>query len=140
MEIHKAVIKEFIETVWNGKQMDKLENFLTEDYFDHSVPIGFENSREGTRKWIEGTSASFEHQTLVDDIIGEQDKVCVRITMMLKHIGTWRGHLPTAKHIKTNGYRFFRLENGKIAEHWALIDGNQIEETIAGVAHGCLVK
>lgn len=32
MEIHKAVIKEFIETVWNGKQMDKLENFLTEDW------------------------------------------------------------------------------------------------------------
>jgi len=72
-------------------------------------------------------------------LLSEGEKSIVKVSMRLKHIGAWRGIPATGKEIKTIGYRFFRLKENKIIEHWALIDGNTIENQLKGLSQGCKI-
>lgn len=50
------------------------------------------------------------------------------------------GFPATGADISTVGYRYFRVADNKIIEHWALIDGNSIENQLKGSAHGCKIQ
>jgi predicted ester cyclase len=58
----------------------------------------------------------------------------------MKHIGMWRNIEPTGAEIYAVGYRYFKLENNMIIAHWALIDGNAIENQINQSVHGCKIQ
>jgi predicted ester cyclase len=110
------------------------------DFKDHSLPTHFPEGKEGTLQWIQQTGLSFEHFTQIEEIVSEDNKVMMKIRMELKHIGTWRDIAPTGFSITTIGYRYFKLKEGKILEHWALIDGNSIENQLKSSAHGCKIQ
>ncbi|MNK02913.1 SnoaL-like polyketide cyclase [compost metagenome] len=137
--MNKTIVINFIDKIWNKTDISEIRDYLTDDYIDHSLPIALPKNWEGTAKWIETTSGSFQHQTVIEDILCEDDKVFMRISMKLKHTGLWRSHLPSEKEITTRGYRLFRIDSGRIAEHWATIDGSEIEVAIIGTGHGCKI-
>jgi predicted SnoaL-like aldol condensation-catalyzing enzyme len=134
------IVKQFIEEVWNARVPQHLEELLHPDFVDHSLPDGLEPDAEGLKKWIALTSASFEHRTEIEDQVTEGDKSVIRVTMHLKHIGVWRGMAATGKEVTTRGYRTYRVKDGKIIEHWALIDGSLLESKLREVEHGCAVR
>jgi predicted ester cyclase len=61
----------------------------------------------------------------------------MKIKMRLKHIGPWRDIAPTGIELHVIGYRHFKIKDGRIIEHWALIDGQAIENQLKKAAHGC---
>ncbi|CAL1519490.1 ester cyclase [Chitinophaga sp. MM2321] len=124
------IVLKFIEEVWNQQAIHLTESYLHPDFIDHSLPDTFPAGAEGVKKWIRVTSASFAHHTIVEDQVTEGDKSIIKITMRMKHIGTWRGIPATGKEVSTKGYRFFRLKDGKIIEQWAMIDGNLLEKQL----------
>jgi len=75
----------------------------------------------------------------VEDHVTEGDKCVLRIKMQMTHIGTWRGIPATGMEVSTSGYRMFRVQNGKIIEHWALVDGSALESQLKGMEHACKV-
>ncbi|RWU09855.1 ester cyclase [Pedobacter chitinilyticus] len=133
----KEIVLTFIENVWNRNKVEELESYLSPHFVDHSLPKGFPNNMEGTKKWIKATGMSFQHRTMVEDMIAEDNKVFIRITMKLKHVGEWRNYPATGLEISTTGYRFFEFLEDKIINQWASIDGNVIEQAIAGTTHTC---
>jgi len=139
MNSEKQLVLDFIDAVWNKQRTDLLMDFVGENYVDHSLPPGFPEGAKGTKMWIAATSKSFQHSTTIEHMISEGNKVCIQVSMKLRHIGEWRGHAATGAAVTAGGYRFFELVNGRISQQWALIDGNRIEEAIAGAgdAHGC---
>lgn len=90
--------------------------------------------------WITGTGMSFDHRTVIEDQVTEGDKSMIKFRMFLKHIGKWRGIAPTSLELSTVGYRYFKLDEGKISEHWALLDGNSIENQLKESALGCKIQ
>jgi predicted ester cyclase len=64
----------------------------------------------------------------------------LKLRMQLKHIGLWRDIEPTNLEISTIGYRYYKLEAGKITEHWSLLDGNAIENQLKSCQHGCKIQ
>ncbi len=135
MENSKLVV-EFIEQIWNNRNFEKLTKFLHPDFVDNSLPPTFGKDIEGMKKWIIGTGVSFQHKTTIEEQVTEGDKSIIKIRMDLKHIGLWRNIEPTGMEIKTTGYRFYKIIEGKIFEHWALIDGQAIENQLKGASHG----
>jgi len=73
-------------------------------------------------------------------MVCEDNSVMIKIRMQLKHIGEWRGIESTGATIDTIGYRYFKLADNKIIEHWALIDGNRIENQLKQTNHGCKIQ
>ncbi|GAB3540990.1 ester cyclase [Spirosoma fluminis] len=136
----KQVAARFIEEVWNQQQYDRLGEYLHPDYVDHSLPAALPPDRIGLVKWIQATSQSFSHQTLIEDQVTEGYKTILKVKMVMTHIGVWRGVDPTGAQVSTGGYRFYRLQDGKIIEHWAEINGTVLESQLKQQAsEGCKV-
>jgi predicted SnoaL-like aldol condensation-catalyzing enzyme len=131
------LVQDFIEQIWNDRAFEKIDNFLHPDYKDYSLPPSLTPDKEGTKKWITNTGLSFEHHTVIEEQVTEGDKSMVKIRMNLKHTGSWRDIEPTGISLFTPGYRYFKLKDGKIIGHWALIDGQVIENQLKEVSHGC---
>ncbi|WPP49949.1 ester cyclase [Catalinimonas niigatensis] len=136
---NSILIQNFIDQIWNTRAFEKLESFLHSDFKDHSLPPMLPTDKEGTKKWIINTGISFEHNTVIEDQVTEKDKSIVKIKMNLKHIGIWRDIEPTGINLHTIGYRYFKLKGGKIIEHWALIDGQAIENQLKDASHACKI-
>lgn len=134
------LVQDFIEQVWNNQAFDRLDDFLHPDFRDNSLPPVLTPDGDGLQKWIMNTGLSFDHRTVIDEQVTEGDRTIIRIRMLLKHVGVWRDIEPTGVEISTNGYRYFRLKDGKIIEHAALIDGQIIENQLKEAAHGCKVS
>lgn len=134
--INKSIVTNFIEEIWNQNQFEKMDNYISVDFIDHSLPPTLPAGKDGMKLWIIGIGKSFEHKTIIDDIVCEEDKVILKIRMQLKHIGFWRGIEPTHSEISTVGYRYYKLNDGKIVEHWALLDGNSIKNQLKEARHG----
>jgi predicted ester cyclase len=51
-------------------------------------------------------------------VIGEGDKVVVRVTARGTHQGQLMGIVPTGKHVAVTGIGIYRIADGKVAEAW----------------------
>ena len=136
----QQLVAAFIRDIWNERRFDRLDQYLHPAFTDHSLPPSLPPDSRGLEQWIRLTGQSFEHQTLIDEQVTEPGKSILKIRMQLRHIGEWRGIAPTAREVTAVGYRCFRLEEGRIVEHWALIDGNAIENRLRDVTQGCKVQ
>jgi predicted ester cyclase len=136
---NSILVQSFIDQIWNNGAFEKLDSYLHTDFKDYSLPPGLSLDREGTKKWIINTGISFEHNTIIEDQVTEGDKTILKIRMNLKHIGVWRDIEPTGIDLHTMGYRYFKLKDGKIIEHWALVDGQAIENQLKAASHRCKI-
>ncbi|WP_338875183.1 ester cyclase [Spirosoma sp. SC4-14] len=123
----KQLAINFIEEVWNQQQYGKLDTYLHADYVDHSLPTVLPADRRGLLTWIQATSQSFSHQTVIEDQVAEDNKTILKVKMIMTHIGLWRGIEATGAQVSTTGYRFYRMAENRIIEHWAAIDGTGLE-------------
>ena len=137
---NSKLVAEFIEQIWNKRNFEKLNEFLHPEFVDNSLPSAMSKDKDGMMKWIIGTGVSFEHKTTIEEQVTEGNKSIVKIRMDLKHIGPWRNIEPTGIEIKTTGFRFYKIIKGKIFEHWALIDGEVIENQLKAASHGCAIS
>ena len=137
---NKLIVTNFIEEIWNQNKFEKIDNYISANFIDHSLPTTLPPDKDGMKLWIIGTSKSFEHKTIIDDIVCEEDRVMLKMRMKLKQIGVWRDIEPTHFEISTVGYRYYKLADGKIVEHWSLLDGNSIENQLKEASHGCKIQ
>lgn len=137
---NKQTVIRFIEEIWNQNRLDEIDKFVHSQFIDYSLPPSLPSDKDGLKAWITGTGNSFDHKTIIEELVSENDKVMVKIKMELKHIGTWRGIKPTGKNIFTRGYRYFKFADHKIIEHWALVDGTAIENQLTEDSHGCKIQ
>lgn len=136
---HSILVKDFIDQVWNKRLFENLGSFLHPQFKDHSLPPSISADQEGTKKWIVGTGHSFEHHTTIESQVTEGEMSIIKIKMHLKHTGTWRDIEPTGTVLEITGFRQFKIEDGRIIEHWALIDGQAIEQALNNTNHGCKI-
>jgi predicted SnoaL-like aldol condensation-catalyzing enzyme len=136
----QQLVSDFIRDIWNEHRFDRLEQYLHPTFTDHSLPASLPPNRHGLEQWIRLTGLSFEHRTLIDEQVTEPGISILKVRMVLRHTGEWRGIAPTGLEIVVVGYRCFRLAEERIIEHWALIDGNAIENRLRGAAQGCKVQ
>jgi hypothetical protein len=136
----QELVAGYIRDIWNERRFDLLQQYLHPDFIDHSIPPALPPNRHGTEQWIRLTGESFEHHTLIDEQVTEPGKSILKIRMQLRHIGEWRGIPPTGREITAVGYRCFRLLDGQITEHWALVDGNALENQLRATSEGCKVQ
>lgn len=123
------VVRNFIEQAWNGHRPEAVKEFLAENFVDHDNRTGLSDV-EGMAQWIAQTSRTFDHHTTIEDQITEGDRSFLRLTFKVVQKAEFRGVLAAGKAAETNGYRVFRVENGKIAEHWGFINGDRLVEQL----------
>ncbi|HVP93223.1 MAG TPA: ester cyclase [Acidobacteriota bacterium] len=117
-EENKTIVRRFIEA-YNNRRLDRIDNFIAEDYIDHNNNV----NREGLKQLIAiGINAFLDWYETIEDIIAEGDKVWVLLSYTGTHKGEFMGLPPTGKAIKTKSVDIYRVVNGKLAEYWNVTD------------------
>jgi predicted ester cyclase len=62
-----------------------------------------------------------QYELIAEDMVAEGDKVAVRALFRGTHTGEFMGILPTDKQVSVALMLIYRIENGKIVEHWSVM-------------------
>ena len=117
----KAVIAAFGEAIFAEKNFDALPELMHEDYIQHNplVPTGRDGFQTFFESWF-AASPDFGYE--LKQIVSEGDMVWVHGTYSGTHDGEWLGVSATGKPYAFNAVDIFRIEDGKLAEHWDVLD------------------
>jgi steroid delta-isomerase-like uncharacterized protein len=122
-EDNKALVRRWIDEVWNKRNMAAIEDFLAPSYVGHASGVPDAKGPEGFRQRHTALSTAFpDFRYTAEDIITEGDKVAVRYTLHGTHQGEFMGIAPTGKEMTWTGMTILHIANGKIQETWLLTD------------------
>jgi len=122
LEDNKEVIRAYVETIFNQKQVDRAGELVAPDYVDHAALPGQAPGLEGVKpKWAMYLAIP-DLRVTIEELVAEGDKVAVRRSYAGTHRGELLGIPPTGKQVQIGGISIFRLAQGKIAEHWEQLD------------------
>jgi len=69
----------------------------------------------------------------IDEVIAEGDRVLVRLRLTGRHTGEFQGTPATGRAIDIAVMDCFRIADGQLAEHWALMDNLSLLKQIGAV-------
>jgi len=123
-EENKAVVRRFIEEVWNNGNLAAIDELVAEDHVDHDpAQAGSPGGREGVRAFVQMYRAAYPDTRIeLGEMIAEGDLVAAPWTATGTHQGDLMGIAPTGKSIAVTGIGIDRVSGGKIAESWANYD------------------
>jgi steroid delta-isomerase-like uncharacterized protein len=121
-ETNKTLARRVFEEVLNGRNLDLLDELAVPDYVEHNPLPGQGTGIDGIRDRYTMLFNAFDFRFIVDDVIAEADKVVLRWTHTGTHVGAFLGMPPTGRSYRTTGIEIWRVENGKLAEHWDVVD------------------
>lgn len=127
-EQNRTVVQRFYEELWNGRQINLVHELIATDCVTHQLrsgaeltgaPRGPEDVKHHIREWLIGFP---DLRFTVEQVICEGDMVMTRSVMEGTHTGAWLGLAPTGKQLSIRMMVIQRIENGKIAEDWVLVE------------------
>jgi predicted ester cyclase len=133
-EQNKELIRR-MEDAWARSDMAAIDGFFAEN-FDNSATAmpGLQPGIEGAKMAHRGAMQSFpDRKTVIEDVIAEGDKVMLRG----RFTGTNQGGVPfmnapaNGNPIDVAYVSIYRIENGKIVEHWGLNDAAALMQQLS---------
>ena len=123
-EANKAFVLRFYDEVINRKNLDVIDELVSEGFVDHTPFPGLPATGP------ESTSAVFtmfhtafpDLHIAVDEMIAEGDKVVSRATVSGTHKGEFMGIPPTNKSFKVLDITIVEIHDSKLLAHWGLTD------------------
>lgn len=123
-ESNRAVVRRFIDEVFNRGNLSVAQEVLTDDYVHQDPATGeLGSGQDGLEKMVAFYREAFpDFQISLEDQIATEDRVVERWTGRGTHRGTLMGISATNRTIEATGISIHRLVGGKIAETWTCFD------------------
>ncbi len=126
-EANKELVRRHFEEIFNRKDLAVCDEIMAEDYVEHGVAafaqsapgrVNGPKAMRGTAEWLLAQFPDL-HMT-IEAIVAEEDTVAVRILSEGTNLGSINGVVPpTGKRFSARQSHWFRVEDGKLVEHWA---------------------
>ena len=111
---NKALIESFVEDIFNKHDISATEKYFPEDPTARSA---------GFKQFLNALFKAFpDMQTKIEHIVAENDLIVVFLNGTGTHKGEFRGRPPTNKKVNIRSADLYRIEKGKIVEHWEVVD------------------
>jgi steroid delta-isomerase-like uncharacterized protein len=120
-EANKALIRSYYEEMWNKHQPSAADRFVATNFIEHNprLPQGL----AGRKQFVTTVLAAFsDYHGEVQELVAEGDKVVSRVQWTGTQDGPYQGRPASGNKLVFSTADFFRIENGKIAEHWDVVD------------------
>jgi predicted ester cyclase len=123
-EENKAVVRR-IEEAWDTDQLDALDPLFEPNFVAHNAVPMLPPGLEGAKMAHGMSKQAFpDRRTHIEDILAEGDQVMVRVRMTGTNQGglPWFGIPANGKSVDTQWISIYRLANGQVVEHRAVMD------------------
>jgi steroid delta-isomerase-like uncharacterized protein len=119
----KGVIRRFFDDVLNGGRLALLDQMIAGAYIEHNPTPNQAPGAAGVRARIAAMRTAFpDVRFVVEEIIAEGPIVAARYRWQGTHEGAFLGIAPTGRRLSVRGMEFYRVEGGRVLEHWDLSD------------------
>ena len=118
---NKQLYRNFIEDVWNKRRPSAIDDYLAPDFVEHNpnLPPGL----DGRKRFVTAVQAGFsDYRAEIQEIVAEGDRVVARVLWTGTQDGPFLGRPATGNKVRFATADFFRIANGKLAEHWDVVD------------------
>jgi predicted ester cyclase len=121
LEQNKALARRIIDDAFNGHDVSVIGQLIAPEFRSHNprVPPGPQGLEVFARAFIDGFA---DFAGSIREVVAEGDKVVVWIDWRGTHTGTFAGVAATGRHIEFSTVEIFRFADGKLAEHWDVVD------------------
>ena len=122
-ERNKALIRRLFDEVLNAGNFGLLDQLIGASYVEHNPVSKQAAGAAGIRERIQTMRTAFpDLRFVVDELIAEGEFVAARYHWQGTHKGTFLGIAPTGRRLSVRGMDFYRLEDGRLIEHWDTVD------------------
>lgn len=122
-EENKALMRQFLDGVFNEKNLDLVDQMVDSTFVDHNPGPGQKPGVAGAKEFLGGYLSAFPDMHLhFDFIVAEGDMVVARLTIHGSNTGEMAGMPPTGKEVNFTVMDALGFSNGKIAERWGNVD------------------
>jgi predicted ester cyclase len=125
-----AILDRYVAIV-NSRTPERLSEVCAENYIQHSgrsasgVAAQIENYRQIFERWP-------DRAMHVDDRIFGDGKLVARNTFTATHSRPVLGFAPTGRKVSYRAIDIWRVADGKLAEHWDIVDFAELEKQLRG--------
>jgi predicted ester cyclase len=118
LEENKLLVKSFIEQIFNKHDLSAIEKYLKPTLADSSGKT-VESFKDALSELFSGFP---DLHVNIEHILAEDNRVMVLLNFNGTHKGYFQGKSPTNKSVLIRSADLYRIDDGKIAEHWDVVD------------------
>jgi predicted ester cyclase len=118
---NKQLYRSYIEDVFNKRQPSVSDRYVAVDFVEHNpnLPQGL----AGKKQFVESVLGGFsDYHGEIQDVVAEDDKLVARVLWTGTQDGPFLGLPPSGNKLRFSAADFFRIDQGKLAEHWDVVD------------------
>ncbi len=119
---NKLLIRRYYEEVLNQGRIDVLDAIARSDHVEHDPLPGQTQGLEGFKQRVNIIKTAFNPQFTLEHVIAEGDKVAVMWTNRGTQLVEWFGVPATGKSVTAQGIDIHLIRDGRMAEHWDVVD------------------
>jgi predicted ester cyclase len=120
----EQVARRLIEEGFNAGRLAVCDELIADDAEEHQ-DFGPDHApgAEGVKAVIVSLRRAFpDFQLAIDDLAAAGDTVWLRMTATGTNEGSFMGHPPTGRPMRTAVFDTLRIQDGKVVEHWGVPD------------------
>ncbi len=120
MTENERLVRDVFAEVFNGHDVDRIDDYFAEDYaHDGPIPAGRDSFKTHMRDLFD---AFPDFGGTLEDVVVGDDKVACRSVFRGTQMNELMGIPATGRTIEYGVIEIFRIEEGRIVEHWQQSD------------------
>jgi predicted ester cyclase len=132
-EKNMAAVRQFTRTFKNEHNVDGIDHLFAKTFAHHFAPP-VKPGLEGFKDIGRMMNHAFPDVVVTEeDLIANETTVVERSSAAATHKGDFMGTPATGKKIRWTEMHIYRLENGRIAEHWVEMSMLQLLQQIGAI-------
>jgi steroid delta-isomerase-like uncharacterized protein len=121
-EINQRVVRRYYEEILNQGHSDILQDMAVPDYIENDPLPGQTTGLAGLEERVAMLRGALNPHFTIEDLVADGDRVVVRWTQRGQQVRGFLGLPPTGKAFTIAGIDIHRLRDGRMAEHWHVVD------------------
>jgi len=120
---NKQLTQRVLEEMFEKGRLEAADELVHPEFVNHEAPPGSPQGPAGLKEtvaWLRGLWGPMRFD--LKDEICQADKVVARVVMHGRHVGEFLGKPPSGKEFATKQIHIWRIEDGKLIEHWSVRD------------------
>jgi steroid delta-isomerase-like uncharacterized protein len=119
---NKQTVRRLYEEVGNQGRLEVLDEITWPDHIEHNPFPGQAQGLEGLKQRVSMVRAAHDSHFTIEHLLADGDKVAVMWTNRGTHVADWMGIPATGKSTTIQGVDIHLLRDGRLAEHWDVVD------------------
>jgi len=134
-EANKALVRRFVEEVQTDGNIGAVDEFLADNFVNHSVRPGLPPDRAGLKQLFTLFRQAFpDARAVIHQQIAECDDVMTRKSLHGTHEGAFLGIPATGREVTIDVIDILRVADGKITDHWSVVDRLGFMQQLGAIA------